>query len=232
MKIRNRDGAFTLIELLVVITIIAILAGIALPVYTQVQIKGNQTKALNQAKQIGLGLRLYSGDNDGNYPSYSAGTTIVTTSNQAFRQLIPTYVPSEKIFYVAKSLWSPTVPDEDFETTPAAANTKALKAGENHWSFVPGFFDTSNPNWPLIADGFKNAATGTYSKSDTEKGGVWKGEKAIVLRNDQSAALEKTDLTAADPVVLGPTGGSTKANIFLPASWTPSQLPNAPVPPL
>src|SRR5689334_1751663 len=100
MKIKKFMKAFTLIELLVVITIIAILAGIALPVFSSVQIKGQQTKALSNAKQIGLALRLWAGDNNGIYPSYtlSSGqptTTTVSDSNTAFAQLFPTYIQSE-----------------------------------------------------------------------------------------------------------------------------------------
>src|SRR5436853_7179006 len=98
---QNQQNAFTLIELLVVISIIAILAGIALPVFGQVQIKGAQTKALSNAKQIGTALRLFAVDNNGNYPSYTldaAGkptNTLVTSSNHAFAQLIPDYLPNE-----------------------------------------------------------------------------------------------------------------------------------------
>ena len=101
MKRNSTHLAFTLIELLVVIAIIAILASIALPVFTSVQIKGAQTKALSNAKQIGLALRLYASDNNGTYPSYLVnpdGTattnppTPVTSSNDAFCQLFPTYV--------------------------------------------------------------------------------------------------------------------------------------------
>ena len=65
---RNSVAAFTLIELLVVISIIAVLAGIALPVYTTVQERGAQTKDLSNAKQIALACKLYATDNDGKFP--------------------------------------------------------------------------------------------------------------------------------------------------------------------
>src|SRR5207249_9655095 len=94
--------AFTLIELLVVMAIIAILASIALPVFVGILERGQQTKDLSNAKQIGLGLKLYAGDNDGLFPTGTA-----TNSNAYYAALIPTYIPTEKIFYLAKSLWSP-----------------------------------------------------------------------------------------------------------------------------
>src|SRR5580765_2906660 len=99
-------SAFTLIELLVVITIIAILASIALPVFNSVTERANQTKDLSNAKQIGLGLKLFAGDNDGKFP------VATTNANTAFAQLVPQYVATEKVFYLAKSAWTPTPPDE------------------------------------------------------------------------------------------------------------------------
>lgn len=60
--------AFTLIELLVVIAIIAILAAILFPVFAQAKAAAKKTAAISNAKQLGLGILLYTGDYDDRYP--------------------------------------------------------------------------------------------------------------------------------------------------------------------
>ncbi|MEI9895713.1 MAG: prepilin-type N-terminal cleavage/methylation domain-containing protein [Chthoniobacter sp.] len=67
----SKNNAFTLIELLVVISINAILAGIALPVFGEVQVRGAQTKALSNAKQVGTACKLFAMDYSGNYPRWT-----------------------------------------------------------------------------------------------------------------------------------------------------------------
>ncbi|MEO8438780.1 MAG: type II secretion system protein [Spartobacteria bacterium] len=202
---KKNTSAFTLIELLVVITIIAILASIALPVFNAVTERANQTKDLSNAKQVGLGLKLFATDNDGKFP------VATTTANDAFAQLVPQYISTEKVFYLAKSAWTPTAPDE---VSSDAGTT--LVSGENNFAYVNNLTDTSNPNFPLIADGF-GATEGTYSTDQTAKGGVWKGKKAIVIRADISGTVEKCNSAFQ---VFGKTGGPTDADIFVPsATW-------------
>ncbi len=85
-------GAFTLIELLVVITIIAILVGIALPVFSSVQEKARITQDMSNLRQLGIATQTYLNDHDGILFStdVAAGTWM--------SQLHPKYLPAWKIF--------------------------------------------------------------------------------------------------------------------------------------
>lgn len=90
MKLRRlRAPAFTLIELLVVITIIAILASIALPVFNKVQERARITQDLSNLRQIGLATQTYLNDNDGIY--------FLPSTNWEM-SLHPKYLASWKIF--------------------------------------------------------------------------------------------------------------------------------------
>ena len=60
--------AFTLIELLVVIAIIAILAAILFPVFAQAKAAAKSAADLSNVKQTALGMLMYSGDVDDQFP--------------------------------------------------------------------------------------------------------------------------------------------------------------------
>jgi prepilin-type N-terminal cleavage/methylation domain-containing protein/prepilin-type processing-associated H-X9-DG protein len=60
--------AFTLIELLVVVAIVAILAGILLPVFAKARAKAKWAYCAGNLRQIGTAVECYRNDWDGAYP--------------------------------------------------------------------------------------------------------------------------------------------------------------------
>ena len=185
----NRGG-FTLIELLVVISIIAILAGFAMPVFSNAQKTGRVTDTLNNAKQTSTALKMYAGDHDGNYPNYKVPTdnTATTTtqepaafSNEVFENLRPRYSSSKLIFANKNSAWC-----KGDTTVASAANEYKLETKQCDWAYVTGLSETSDARWPLMATAFAPGGT-TYKKSSSAKGGVWGATDAVVVMVDHSA---------------------------------------------
>ena len=183
------QSAFTLIELLVVISIIAILAGIALPVFGEVQVRGAQTKALSNCKQVALGARLFAQDFNGSFPMWTDidnKTGTPSDSNAALQVLIPDYVPDKSVFSIPKSAYTKN-------PQGGAGQQTKLNKGDNEWAYVMNLSDTSNARFPLLADGFASGTESSpkYSIDENALGGVWKGKKAVVVRVDGSGAVEK-----------------------------------------
>ena len=61
--------AFTLVELLVVISIIGLLAGLAIPAISRAQKSAQNTTSISNLRQIGVLLNLYSSENSGRLPA-------------------------------------------------------------------------------------------------------------------------------------------------------------------
>ena len=212
--IKKTSSAFTLIELLVVIAIIAILASIALPAFSAVQERAKQTKDLSNGKQVALALKQFALDNNGVFPNniYGGGNTYAaapplaagSTSNDAFRWLVPTYTNSEDIFVVPGSKWS--VGDDNSldaalnvsggATYPVAGggvDNTTLASGEVGYAYVTNLNDTSNPQFPILIDGYNKAGITTYVADKTLTGGVWGGTRAAVFFVDGSGRVMKCD---------------------------------------
>ena len=68
-----------------IIPMIAILAGIAVPVFGEVQLRGKQVKSLSNAKQIAIGCKIYATEHNGAFP-------------KTVEELVPEFLPNPSIF--------------------------------------------------------------------------------------------------------------------------------------
>jgi prepilin-type N-terminal cleavage/methylation domain-containing protein len=188
MKTKLNKG-FTLIELLVVITIIAILASLAVPTFGRIQERGNITKGISNCKQIITAMQIFASDQNGRYPDRYEGQD-AATANEAFRNLFRAEVlDNEMIFGCPVSNWGD--PDGKIGVEPF---TDAVSEGENHWQLTKGLSNSAKGSIPAVYE----AATGstwppewdpTAAGDSTTRGRTWTGAKVIIGLNDSSVTL-------------------------------------------
>ena len=82
--------AFTLIELLVVVAIIAILAAILFPVFSQAKAAAQKTTCVGNLKNLGTAFTLYEADYEDAYPS--GGDSIALWGGRRFRWPLMDYM--------------------------------------------------------------------------------------------------------------------------------------------
>ncbi len=100
--------AFTLIELLVVITIIAILAAILFPTFTQAKLAGKKAVAMENLHQISLAAALYEGDYSDQAPLDFASTP---DAAYTWQDLLQPYTHSYAVMF------DPVSPNQNMDPT-------------------------------------------------------------------------------------------------------------------
>ena len=200
----RRDVGFTLIELLVVITIIAILAGLAIPAGQAVLKMARQNQATNNCKQVIMALKQFAAKNQSQYPDsvlnpLTGGTA--QNANEAFHLLFQQRVIDDERIFGSPAGYSP---DGIIGKSPAFAN--AVTANENHWAMTAGLTDTSASNVPLV---FENPVAAAWPPQwnasvagQIRPGRTWTGGQVIIGRQDGSA--EVVDLNGSTGMVTVP----------------------------
>lgn len=160
-----------------------------------IQVHSPQVKAMAQAKQIGLALKLFACDHDGQYPKQGVPAELKDlprSSNEDFACLFPTYVTSERIFGNRLSAYQTGQgPDDRIDNPYTGKPVQTLRPGENVYGYVEGLNDSAdNPGTPIVLDG--TDGRGYFNTAEGIRGGTWKeGKRAVVIRMDNSGTIEK-----------------------------------------
>ena len=132
--ISKKTAAFTLIELLVVITIIGILATLAPSAINGVLKNAKQAKAINGARNVGMALKMYSGEHDGSFPD-------------DLPSIFPGYIKDKISFTVVAAK-----PGDS-----GSGTSTSLDAKEIHWTYIKGRTSDSSETLALLHDSGEKA---------------------------------------------------------------------------
>ncbi len=193
---RGQSGV-TRKEIVIFFAIIAVLTVFVIPLTRNTR---GETLALARAKEVYLGLRFYADDHNGRFPHRRADGAPFANANEAYSQLLPTYMHSKLPFYIPGSAWSPQEPKEGDAAPP-------LAAGQNHWAYVPALTEKSERTFPILADGFAPGTPGTYPPGN--------GRQAVlIVRLDGSGTQMR--LPKGEGRVIVEDKNGRQSDLFLP----------------
>lgn len=116
---RRLTLSFTLIELLVVIAIIAILASMLLPALGRAKELARSSECLNNMKQYGVGVTMYTNDFEGYVPC-----------NIGYQTMMTGYVPDRLLGFNTDDIYSTGCPSCDQILAPR------LQPTESWWNYI------------------------------------------------------------------------------------------------
>lgn len=201
MRSNKSFTAPTTSELMVLIVIPVMFINFLPLAISLAQKRDKQIKDLSKARQIAFALKDFATDHDGDFPNKEPGAdyanaeelTSASKSNDAFWWLFPVYLTRKDIFTVPGSAWSPNPADNKLDRPGSVERVETLRQAECAYLYVTGFNDTSNPEFPLLADARTARDVTVYTKNRSEKGGVWGGKKAVILFVDGGGRIMRVD---------------------------------------
>jgi prepilin-type N-terminal cleavage/methylation domain-containing protein/prepilin-type processing-associated H-X9-DG protein len=93
-----KQRGFTLMELLIVIAVVAVLAGVGIPLARSVLGKSRQAACLNNLRSLGVGLESYLQDNQQVLPKLAVGRSSKTDDTPVLETVLLPYIESPDAF--------------------------------------------------------------------------------------------------------------------------------------
>jgi prepilin-type N-terminal cleavage/methylation domain-containing protein len=196
--LRNlKASSFTLVELLVVISIIGLLAGMAVPAIQGGLDKAKQQVDVSNMRQCGMIAFSYANDNDGNYN----GTNTTSLSSTVFF----TNLVSLGLLNTPKILAG--------NGYTAALSTNNISANNIAWGYNSPLTTSDDGNLPLFIT--KNFGAGTVfsNVSIASATNGWKSKGIAVYRVGNSAEFIKPGSSAGTVTISGVSSNATGASI-------------------
>lgn len=207
---RPRQSGFTLVELLVVISIIVVLAGLAVPATVGARNRADQVTGLNNVRGIKSALDLFASDFDGEYPNEATAREIAeieadpqTQSSNALNGArlqsstsLDLDTSAEKVATFADDYYQQLIGrgldnEELFYmrsfkksfTATKGNNDGKISSGENVWGYTKGLHNTSDSQLPIVFD-----TPSSLGEQPRFHKNTWDG-KIMVARLDGSTRL-------------------------------------------
>jgi hypothetical protein len=105
------------------------------------------------------------------------------------------------------------MPDNKLDAAGSAERAETLRQGECAYLYVSGLSNTSNPDFPLLADAGTATDVTVYTNVQRDKGGIWRGKRAIIVFVDGSGRIMAVD-DRADPAAAFVRRAGHAYNIF------------------